>query len=370
MILASQAWSQDQVVNQISTSLPTKKKEEKFQADWRVRLAGQDFKDEQSQSKYVDFRFDLRSKYTLSSSLFLDLQPSIRLVSGQSQTIDGADKMENKILLNQAAAHYTPFNNLRFSAGALNQRFMHSALLIDDMAFPAARLMGLAKGDTMEAGLAVETAIPTSTSLSTNTKELEATPSLNTAALLLKWQPSKNTFWKTGVSYFLFNNLPSAVAQQSLLLGNMQINNVSDAQYTFLNKFQGIEASTELQIPVLSSVDLLGQVDYLHNDKVSSEDANAVRYSLGTNIQMTRNMDWTFKGFYFSIAPEAAVSYFNARNFETNRIGYGAETYFSFKKEGFKLGIQYRDAEVMYANPVQSREKALMIKLETFYANI
>src|SRR5438445_12094789 len=184
----------------------------------------------QSQAKYIDLRLDLRSKYTLTSSLLLDLQPSIRLVSGQAQTIDGADKMENKILLNQAAAHYSPFSGLRLSAGALNQRFMHSALLIDEMAFPAARIMGLTKGDTLEAGLAVETAIPTSTSLSTNTKELEPTPSLNTAALLMKWQPSKEAYWKAGVSYFMFNNLPSSVAQQSLLLGNMQINNVSDAQ--------------------------------------------------------------------------------------------------------------------------------------------
>lgn len=369
MILATQAWSQDQVQTQISTSLP-KKKEEKFQADWRLRMAGQDFKDEQSQAKYVDLRLDLRSKYLLTSSLSLDLQPSIRLVSGQAQTIDGADKMENKILLNQAAAHYTPFNNLRLSAGALNQKFMHTGLLVDEIAFPAARLVGSMKTEAFETGLALETAIPTSTSLSTNTKELEATPSLNTAALLVKWQANKDTFWKTNIGYFMYNNLPSSVAQQSLLLGNMKISNASDAQYSFLNKFQGIEASTELQIPVSTRLDLIAQVEYLHNDKVASEDADAIKYLIGTNIQMSRNLDWTIKAAYFSVAPEAAVAYFNARNYETNRVGYGAETYFSFKKEGFKLGVQYKDAEVMYANPVQSREKAVTIKLETFYANI
>ncbi|WP_246845056.1 hypothetical protein [Bdellovibrio sp. NC01] len=362
------AWAQAPET-QLSTSLPTPKKESKFQADWRLRMAGNDFQDDQSQSKYVDMRLDLRAKYTLTSSFYLDLQPSVRLVSGQSQTIDGADKMENKILLNQAAAHYNPIDSLRLSAGALSQRYLHSSLLIDDMAFPAARAMAIYNGSIVNTGLAVETAIPTSTSLSTNTKELEPTPSLNTATLLAN-VGNKDAFWKNRVGYFIYNNLPSAVAQQSLLLGNMQISNESDAKYAFINKFQGIEAYTELQLPVLTHLDLLAGAEYLHNDQVSSEDADASFYWGGGNIHMTKNMDWTLKAGYFSVAPEAAVAYFNSRGFETNRVGYAVETSFSFKKEGFKLGVQYKDAEVMYENPVQSREKFLTIKLETFYANI
>lgn len=372
LTLAMQAGAQSpeaSVSGQISTVQPAPAKKSKFSADWRLRLSGNDQSDEQSQSKYVDLRFDLRSKYLLTSSFYLDLQPSIRLVSGQNQSIDGADKMENKILLNQAAAHYVPFESLHMAAGALSQRFMHSTLLIDDISFPAARIVGLVKSGSFESGLAVETAIPTSTSLSTNTKELEPTPSLNTAALLIKWG-DRQTFWKTNVGYFMYNNLPSAVAQQSLLLGNNSVGNLSDAQYYFTDKYQGIEASTEVQIPLGTTFDALAGAEYLRNDKVASDQGTAYKVSAGTNIHMTRGLDWTVTGSYFSIAPEAAVSYFNARGYETNRVGYGAETYLSFRKEGFKIGVQYKEAEVMFENPVQSREKSLMIKLETFYANI
>lgn len=373
LIVAMYAWSQDQEQGPVSSSVTTtspNKKDDKLQAEWRLRMKGQDEHDEQSQTKFAEIKFDLRSKYILTSYLYFDLQPTLRLASGQSQTIDGADTMENRILLTQAAVQYTPFSFLRLSAGALNQQTLHTSLLVDEMSFPAARIAGILKGDNTESWLAVETAIPTSTSLSTNTKELEATPSLNTAALLLKWQRSKENFWKMGVVYFIYNNLPSAVAQQSLLLGNMQINNVSNAQYSFLNKFQGIEASTDLQIPVLKHVDLIAQAEYIHNDQVAPSNSDAIKYTAGAKFQMTHNIDWTIKGSYFSLAPESAVAYFNAHGYETNRVGYGAETSLAFKKEGFKLSMQYKDAEVMYINPAQSREKTMYIKLETFYVDI
>lgn len=369
LILTAQTWAQTEFSGQISSPMPAApKKESKLLADWRLRLNGTDFHDDQSQAKFVAIYLDLRSKYLLTSSLHIDFQPSFRLVSGQSQTIDGADKMENKILLTQAAAHYTPLSNLRLSAGALNQRYMHTSLLVDEMAFPAARAIGGFKADAFESSLAFETAIPTSTSLSTNTKELEPTPSLNTLALISKWG-DKEAYWKASIGYFAYNNLPSAVAQQSLLLGN-SVQNISDAQYNFVNKYQGTEASSEVQLPVHSRFDLYGRIEYLHNDKASSQDATASMYAAGVNLHLNAGLDCSLIGSYFSVAPEAAVAYFNAHNYETNRIGYGAESALSFKKEGFRLRVQYKDSEVMYQNPVQSREKLLMLKLETFYANI
>ncbi|MNL83487.1 hypothetical protein D3C87_2111520 [compost metagenome] len=73
---------------------------------------------------------------------------------------------------------------------------------------------------------------------------------------------------------------------------------------------------------------------------------------------------------YFSVAPDAAVAYFNARGYETNRVGYAIESYLAFKQQGFKVGFKYSDADLMYVEKDQSRRKSLMIKLETFYASI
>lgn len=365
MILTAQTWAQ----GQISTALPEAKKESKFSAEWRLRLSGSDMHDEQSQSKVVDIRAEIKAKYLLSSSLQLDIQPTLRLQSGQTQSVDGADKPENKITLNQAAAHYLPFQGFRLSAGALNQRHMHTQLLMDNLAFPAARMEGLLKYGNFKTSLAVESAIPTSTSLSTNTKELEPTPSLNSAALKLNWQASKNLYWKTTAGYFVFNNLPSAVAQQSRLLGN-EVDKISDAQYVFMNKYEGIQASTEFEFPVLSALDINIGGEYLINQKATSDNNQAYRFFANSEIHLTKNMGLIIGGSYFSVAPEAAVAYFNATGFETNRVGYAAESALSFNKEGFLVGLKYVDAEVMFANTVQSREKTLFIKLETFYADL
>lgn len=365
LILAGQAWAQ----GQISTALSDSRDNSRLNAEWRLRLGGTDSHDDRSQSKMVDIRTDFKFKYLLSSSLQLDIQPTLRLQSGQTQSVDGADKAENKIILNQAAAHYLPYQSLKLSAGALNQRHMHSTLLIDNLAFPAARIESLLKAGNTRTGIAIETAIPTSSSLSANTRELEPSPSLNTAAVKFQLQAARNLYLKVAAGYFMYNNLPSAVAQQAGLLGN-EVNKISEAHYEFMNKFEGFEASAEFQTPVFSLLDFKAGAELLQNQKASSDRNKGVRYFANGEFHLSQNLDFTLEGSYFSIAPEAAVAYFNAGGYETNRVGYSAEGSFSFKKEKFSLGLKYTDSEVMFQHSSQSREKTLLLKLETFYANI
>lgn len=354
---------------QLAMPLVDAKPEGKFSAEWRLRLSGVDRHDEQSQSKTVDLRTEFKAKYLLNSNLQLDIQPAFRLQSGQTQSLDGADKPESKISLNQAAVHYLPLKALRLSAGALNQRHMHTQLLMDELAFPAARSEVLYKNGDFKTSLALETAIPTSTSLSTNTKELEATPSLNTAALKFNWQSENNFFWRGSAGYFAFNNLPSAVAQKSGLLGN-EVDKISDANFSFRNKFEGLELLSELELPIYTFMDVMVRAEYVQNIKADAAYNSASLYSLGGRFHVTKNTDFILAGGYFEIAPEAAVAYFNANTLQTNRVGYIAETAVAFNKDGFILGLRYTDAELMYSNAVQSREKSLFLKLETFYAGI
>ncbi|WP_413581917.1 hypothetical protein [Bdellovibrio sp. HCB288] len=365
LILATDVFAQGTSSLNVSES----SEKSRFSAEWRLSMKGQDESDDQTQSKYVDLRMEVKSKYILTNSLYLDMQPAIRLISGQAQTIDGADSMKNALLLNQAAVMFKPVNSLQFAAGALNQSYNHTSLLVDSMAFPSARAQALARMGSTVSGLVIETAIPTSTSLSTNTQEKEPTPGLNTAAVHVNYMPSKSAFWKNSVGYFVYSNLPSSVAQSSMLLGN-EVNTISDAHYEFINEYAGIEASTELQIPLATLFDITLGAEYLKNQKAAEDVNTAYNLSLGAIIHMSSTLDFSLTGKYFSVAPEAAVAYFNAGGYETNRIGYRVDSVFSFKKHGFNIGASYRDSEVMFSNTVQSREKTIMIKLETFYANI
>lgn len=365
LILSSQTWAQGQNSMVLKGSEPRPR----FSADWRLRLSGTEIKDDQSQAKMVDLRTEIKAKYLLSSSLYLDIQPSLRLQAGQTQSIDGADKPESKIYLYQAAAHYRPASSFRTSAGALNQRYMHTGLLVDAIAFPAARAEALFKTANTKSILAIESAIPTSTSLSTSSKELEATPSLNSAMIKTSWESDSQVEAKISLGYFAYNNIPSTIAQKSSLLGN-EINKISEANFAFVYKFEGIEAATELQIPLSSYIDLIAGAEYLINQKAPSDLNKATVYFSRVSIHLSKNKDFILGGSYFTVAPESAVSYFNASAYETNRIGYSSEASLAFKKEGFSLGLKYTDAEVMYSNAFQSREKTLLLKLETFYANL
>lgn len=365
LILGSQVRAQ----GQNSLLLKESESPSRFSADWRLRLSGTEVKDEQSQSKVVDLRTEIKAKYLLHSSLYLDIQPSMRLQAGQTQSIDGADKPENKIYLYQAAAHYRPASFFRTSAGALNQRYMHTGLLVDAIAFPAVRAETLFKTDSTKSVFAIESAIPTSTSLSTSSKELESTPSLNSAMLKTSWETKAKFEGKISLGYFAYNNLPSTIAQKSGLLGN-EINKISDANYAFSYKYEGFELATELQIPVSSNIDLITGAEYLVNQKAPAKINQATTYFGRASFHVSKSKDLIIGGSYFTIAPESAVSYFNASAYETNRVGYSAETSFAFKKEGYSFGLRYSDAEVLYSNAIQSREKTLLIKLETFYANL
>ncbi|QDK45953.1 hypothetical protein DOM22_12725 [Bdellovibrio sp. ZAP7] len=365
LILATKVFAQGTSVTNVSTDSEKKK----FSAEWRLSMKGADEGDEQTQATYVDLRLEVKSKYILSNLLYIDLQPAIRLVSGQAQTLDGADNMKNSILLNQAGLMFKPASFFQLAAGALDQRYNHTSLLVDSIAFPSARMQSLFRVGPGIAGLVIESAIPTSTSLSTNTQEKEPTPSLNSASLRLNFNSSKNAFWKNKVGYFIYNNLPSAVAQQSMLLGN-EVNTVSDAHYEFVNKYAGVEASTEMQIPLGTLLDITLESEYVKNTEAKEDVNTAYNVALGSILHVSSALDITLKGKYYSVAPEAAVSYFNSRGYETNRIGYEVSGYLNFLKQGYNLGASYKDAEVMFTNTVQSREKTIMIKLETSYANI
>lgn len=367
LILSMQGHAQGQ---SIQTSEMTSKPQNSWKAQWRLRLSGTDTRDERSQSKLVGIQSEIKSVYKLTNYLALDIQPTIRLRTGQTQEFEGADNQDSGILLNQAAVHYLPFRAVKVSGGALNQRHLHSDLLVDRrLAFPAARAEIMSRTSQWRLSVTAETAIPTSRSLSTNTKELEKTPSLNSAGFKVQWKKAQNFGLSLNGAYFSYNNLPSTVAQGSGLLGNFIVP-VSESHYEFLYEHRGYQAGLETQLPVSRHLNVKLGADYIRNTEVPEELGVGYKLFSEARLGLKRNIDLILRTEYFSMAPEAAVSFFNYRWYETNRNGYSAETSLAFNKERFEIGVRYIDSEIMYQNTTQSREKTWFIMLETFYADI
>lgn len=353
------------------TSRSLEEKNSALDYDWRTSLSGMNSNGESGQSKLVDFRLEFKVNYRMNSALTLDLAPIFKFQSGTQQTLNAADKADNRLLLGQAGVHFTPWEPLTLSAGALNQGYFHSSLLIDSIPFPAARMEArLYQGEKLHLGLIGESAIPTSSSLSTNTNDLEPTPSLNSAALRFSVEDGRHLYWKNTAGYFAYDKLPGSVAAESYLLGN-SVERLSDSEGVFEYAYQGIEAQTEARLPAWRAVDLFAGAEYVRNTRAPSRLNTAYQYYGGTEIYLRQAMSLSLRGSYFRIEPDATVAYFSAnRYFNTNRVGYAAEAYLNFHRDSFRVGLRYNEAEVLFESPVQSHERSLLLRLETTYADI
>lgn len=341
-----------------------------LEASWRMALSGVDAQDSQSSSKYVGVGLEARSKYHLLPDLYFALDPLIRFENGSYQTIDGTRKNESGLYLKEAAAHWQFLQGSDLSAGALNQTKVHSELLVGDQAFPAVRAdVQIFKIGNFQTLVTAEQAIPTSSSLATNTTGVESTPRFLSASLALNYEASLG-HWRTRLGTFSYDNLPSTVATESGFRGNTVIS-LTEAESKFVYEYQGVEALTSLRTPVMRGWDVLADASYLQNNKARAELSRAYAASIGSEFYFIGRKSLEMKLTSFRIEPDAAVAFFNSNKFyNTNRVGYSYESFMNFKRYNFRLGARYTEAEVIFLNPTQSREKSLMLILETAYANI
>jgi len=337
---------------------------------WKLGLAGANAQDSQSSNQYVSFGLDTKTKYWADRNLFLNFDALVKFENGSFQSLDGEKKTESGLRLQEVGVHWLLVNPLLLSAGALNQANNHSDLLFDDQAFPAVRAqLKLFKSGNGVTLFEIEQAIPTSSSLNTNTSATESTPRFLSASLAFNYE-SFSYFWKSRVGAYSFDNLPSSVAYQSGLRGNT-VNSITETESLFSYEFAGLDAETSIRVPVLRGWDFTGAVSYLKNNKAPATSNSAYAVSAGSEFFFVGQKSWDFSVTSFRIESDAAVAFFNSESFfNTNRIGYNLKSYMNFRKRHFRVGVSYTEAEVIYLNPVQSREKSLMLMLETFYANI
>jgi len=341
-----------------------------LESAWKFGLSGNNAQSPQSSSQFVSFGLDSKTKYWMEQSLFLNFEALLKFENGSYQSVDGARKNESGIYLKEAGAHWLPADSLLLSAGALNQVDLHNDLLFGAQAFPAlrARWRWLRWG-LSSASLDLEQATPTSSSLSTGTTEAEPTPGFSSASLAFQYETGAY-YWKTRAGLYRFTHLPASVAYQSGLRGNT-VTALAPNEAAFAYEQEGVDAQTSLRFRMARGWDFLGGAAYLQNTKAPAGSRQAYSLNLGSEFFLVgqKSLELSWSG--FRIESDAAVAAFSSSKFfYTNRQGYNVESYLNFRKHKFRVGLAYTDAEVIYLNPVQNREKSLMFLLETFYANI
>lgn len=341
----------------------------KLSGQWKLSLLGLQTTNVSEQRKLISTNLDLKANARLMENLLVILEGSLRLQSGSVQALNASDDEKNPIKLKEAGLHYRPLPMLILSAGALDMSSTHSELSMDANAFPAIRA-SFQSGSLHNPDFRffIESAIPTNTSLATDTQDFEATPELQSAGFQYQAKWSEKSSLKLSLMGFRWGSLPGSVAAKSYVKGN-SVNLFSETLGAFDYGFSGFEAEILTRNFISSTVSVEPSLRAMQNSEAPEGLGQAWQAGLGSTLH-TDTTDYSLSASRFEIQPDATVAFYGPTLlFNTNRTGYTAKFEINFKKHDFKVSARYADAELLFDNPVQSRERSILVKLETTYAD-
>src|SRR5690606_13522629 len=140
---------------------------------------------------------------------------------------------------------------------------------------------------------ALEQAIPTSRTYSTKAVVSEATPSFFFEEFFASYKLNSTSQISFNLGYFAFYQLPSQVAEESSLHGNIVARMGPNESY-FIYPFQGWSLSASYQNQLMRNYKLALMLEYVNNIKAPSESsqANAISVNLYHSL---RNSLTTYK---------------------------------------------------------------------------
>lgn len=359
------------IANLVMTQPALAKAEEasRFQLQWKGSFETESSTGERGNLKLVSFGFDLDAKYKLTPNLRFELNPVFNYHTGAIEVRESANTTENQITLNNVALRWAPNSLFQTKVGALNQGVTQNPLLVAGNPFPAAQIQ-LKAGSNQE-GFATsalfQTAMPTTTSLSSQTEKSENTPSLNTASLRLQYKQEDAWGLSAKIGYFQWQNIPKMVAAKSATLGN-SVTLITDNEGVWLYEYKGPEAQVEARWN-FESLSFNFGADYLKNENAPQNKSTSFNSFLNTTYIANDDLHLIFKMNRFRIESDSTVSYFSSsRHFNTNRNGYGLEGAFENPRAGYEVGLRFTEADSIYLNNWQLKERQIVLKLETSYA--
>lgn len=359
------------IANLVMTQTALAKADEaaRFQLAWKGSFEGESSTGERGNQKLVSFGFDLDAKYKLTQSLRFEVNPVFNYHTGAIEVRESANTTENQITLKNAAVRWAPASSFQLKAGALNQGLTQNSLLVGGNPFPAAQVQlkaGSAQ-DGFAASALLQAAMPTTTSLASQTEENETTPSLNTAAVRLQYNQQGAWGLAAKIGYFQWQNIPKMVAAKSATIGN-SVNLINDSEGTWLYDYKGQDAQLEGRLNLTWLIFQFG-ADYLKNESAPQNKNTAINTYLNTTLIANEDLHFLLNLNRFRIESDATIAYFSSsRYFNTNRNGYAIEGAFENSRAGYQVGLRFTEADSIYLNNWQLKERQIVLKLETSYA--
>ncbi len=348
-----------------------KSKETKFA--YKLGSGYDSFANEREQAQYFGFGLNGDFRAQLMSGLSFRVKGGASLTTGYAQSRFGDNVGASGIFMQEAVmtarAVDSKFLRAYVAGGALDQNVFEAPLFIArSTAFPGVReTLVIGNSNDFRIKLWAQQAIPTSKTLSTKTVDAEVTPSFLSETAEISIEPSDILNAKAAVTHFTFNNLPSAVALESVIYGNT-VNEIGPNTSQFKYRFDGFMASGSLSLRLANSLSwhLFGYA--IQNAAAEEGYRNAQNIQTGFKVSLPGEIDVTPTVSTFFIEDDAVPGFYNSSVAgHNNRQGFAASVDAYFQRQRFRVAAEYVDADVINFNINQSRQQTMTIKFETFY---
>lgn len=330
------------------------------------------FANEREQAQYFNFGLNGDFRAQLMEGLTFRVKGGALLNTGYAQSRFGDNVGTSGIFMQEAVlsvrALETSFARVYAAAGAIDQSALEAPLLVSRQAFPGLKET-LVIGNSKEFRLKLwaQQAIPTSKTLSTKTVDAEVTPSFLSETAELVIEPSEFFSAKASLTHYNFNNLPSAVALESVIYGN-SVDEIGPNTSRFKYRFDGFMARGELGLKLAPGFGWMLSGYAIQNMGADEGYRNAQMIQTGFKIGLPGDIELSPSANTFFIEDDVVPGFYNSSSLgHNNRQGFGGALEAFFQRQRFKLRAEYVDAGVINYNVNQSRQQTLSLSFETFY---
>lgn len=346
---------------------PEQTPERVYKFTWSTKLNGGLIQDDLSnQRSQAGLLLRMGLDYRLTSVLSLQLNPRLRFTNGYVQSATPTNGRENLIELQNAAAVLSDHKFYSVSGGILDLESEHSSLLVES-SFPAARLWFSSGADSpVSVSLSGLAAVPSSSSQTNNSTDLEKTPQFRSIGLGMKVSGSRFS-GLLKASTFQYQDLPLAISNDSVLLGNTGFTSTNTSQSEFMYGFEGVEARLELNWQLTRKFKYSVKTAGLQNSKAPEKRNQA--YMIDNIAELVVSKDYAVipRFQFFRSEADATVANYNDSGISTNRIGYRGSMALQYQQL-FKFGVGGGERTVIVERPSQERERFIHLTLETLDA--
>lgn len=347
-----------------SISLPKKISENSLDLSLRALSSENDF----AKSNVFDLKVKYFSVYNINPFIFFDLNPVAQLQSGQIQSIDANDKLENKLSVLNAAVYFSWLPSSHFALGVLNSQKIYSPLLVGEKGFFTAELKQSFAFNSWKMGAKTSASIPNSESAVSDQNEKESTPFLTSATVFSEWKVNSKNQTLFSIQYFKYSQIPNSISTESIQNGNTPNDfKISETERSFKYDYEGFSSSLSFTRSLIRNLYLMGDASALQNQKAPESLNKAYFANGGLGISLNKLYDIEANMGIYRVEPDAIIAYYgNSRFFKANHQGYELTSTFIMRKEKFKISFSMNDAKLVYENPSQSNEKFYFLKFEVY----